>query len=106
MWGAHRGRAQEEREVAVPADSVRAYLRQMGRVALLSAAEEVELAKRIEVGVLAGERLGEMAETDHTADAQTSRRADARCCCGRCRLAAHREHASARGYAVSTATTG
>jgi DNA-directed RNA polymerase sigma subunit (sigma70/sigma32) len=97
MWGAHGGRAQEEREVAVPADSVRAYLRQMGRVALLSAAEEVELAKRIEAGVLAGERLGEMAETDHTADAQTSRRADARYCCGRCRLAAHREHASAQG---------
>ena len=43
------------------------------RVALLSAAEEVELAKRIEAGVLAGERLGKMAEADHTADPQMRR---------------------------------
>jgi RNA polymerase primary sigma factor len=42
-------------------------------VALLSAAEEVELAKRIEAGVLAGERLGKMAEADHTADPQMRR---------------------------------
>ncbi len=31
-------------------DPVRAYLREIGRAALLSAAEEVDLAKRIEVG--------------------------------------------------------
>jgi DNA-directed RNA polymerase sigma subunit (sigma70/sigma32) len=71
--GGHGGRARRNAEVAAPADAVRAYLRQMGRVALLSAAEEVELAKRIEAGVLAGERLGEMAEADHTADPQMRR---------------------------------
>ena len=76
VLGAHEDRAREERQdadLAVPADSVRAYLRQMGRVALLSAAEEVELAKRIEAGVLAGERLGKMVEADQTADAQMRR---------------------------------
>ncbi|GAA5117685.1 hypothetical protein GCM10023320_20510 [Pseudonocardia adelaidensis] len=34
-------------------DPVRAYLQQIGKVGLLTAAEEVELAKRIEVGVFA-----------------------------------------------------
>jgi RNA polymerase primary sigma factor len=38
-------------------DSVRAYLREVGKVALLDALQEVELAKRIEVGVFAAERL-------------------------------------------------
>ena len=38
-------------------DPVRAYLREIGRAALLSAAEEVDLAKRIEVGLYAAERL-------------------------------------------------
>ncbi len=35
------------------ADSVRAYLNQIGKVALLNAEEEVELAKRIEAGLYA-----------------------------------------------------
>jgi RNA polymerase primary sigma factor len=39
------------------ADSVRTYLKQIGKVALLSAEEEVELAKRIEAGLFAAERL-------------------------------------------------
>ena len=38
-------------------DPVRAYLQRIGRVALLTAAEEVELAKRIEVGLYAARRL-------------------------------------------------
>src|SRR5690606_26709502 len=38
-------------------DPVRAYLRLIARTALLSAAEEIELAQRIEVGVFAAERL-------------------------------------------------
>ena len=68
-------RAQEGSQDAevVSADSVRAYLRQLGRVALLSAADEVELAKRIEAGVLAGERLDTMAEADCAADPQMRR---------------------------------
>ncbi|MCW0215753.1 MAG: RNA polymerase sigma factor [Pseudonocardia sp.] len=40
-----------------PADSVRAYLREIGRVALLTAQDEVDLATRIEAGLFAGERL-------------------------------------------------
>ncbi|MGH3447752.1 MAG: sigma-70 family RNA polymerase sigma factor [Nocardioidaceae bacterium] len=40
-------------------DSVRAYLREIGRIPLLTAADEVRLAREIEVGVLAGERLAE-----------------------------------------------
>ncbi len=38
-------------------DSVRAYLEQIGKVALLNAEEEVKLAKRIEAGLYAAERL-------------------------------------------------
>ena len=38
-------------------DSVRLYLREIGRIPLLSAADEVRLARAIEVGVLAEERL-------------------------------------------------
>jgi RNA polymerase primary sigma factor len=38
-------------------DSVQYYLQEIGRVALLSAAEEVELAERIERGSLAAQRL-------------------------------------------------
>jgi RNA polymerase primary sigma factor len=40
------------------ADLVRVYLREIGRVALLTAADEVDLAKRVEAGVFAAERLG------------------------------------------------
>jgi RNA polymerase primary sigma factor len=42
---------------AAAADPVRAYLRRIGRVPLLSAAQEVDLAKRIEGGLYASERL-------------------------------------------------
>src|SRR4051812_22742995 len=35
-------------------DLVRAYLKEIGRVALLNAEQEVELAKRIEAGLLLG----------------------------------------------------
>ena len=49
-------------------DPVRAYLREIGRAALLSAAEEVDLAKRIEVGLYAAERLRTAADpTDEAA---------------------------------------
>ena len=39
------------------ADPVKDYLKQIGRVPLLSAGQEVELAKRIEAGLFAGEKL-------------------------------------------------
>ena len=42
------------------ADLVRVYLREIGRVALLTAAEEVDLAKRVEAGVFAAERLEQL----------------------------------------------
>ncbi len=39
------------------ADLLRQYLREIGRIRLLTAAEEVELARRVEVGLFAEERL-------------------------------------------------
>jgi RNA polymerase primary sigma factor len=42
---------------APSADPVRSYLKEIGRVQLLTAAQEVELAKRIEAGLFAGEKL-------------------------------------------------
>jgi RNA polymerase primary sigma factor len=42
---------------AEPQDSVRLYLREIGRIPLLTAADEVRLAHAVEVGVLAEERL-------------------------------------------------
>ncbi len=46
-----------EAEVGVSADLVRAYLKEIGKVALLNAEQEVELAKRIEAGLFAAEKL-------------------------------------------------
>jgi RNA polymerase primary sigma factor len=56
---------EDEEEVVVPeedtsgpsTDLVRAYLKEIGRVALLNAEQEVELAKRIEAGLFASEKL-------------------------------------------------
>ncbi|MCU1620540.1 MAG: polymerase, sigma 70 subunit, RpoD subfamily, partial [Modestobacter sp.] len=39
--------ARKDAEMTASADSVRAYLKQIGKVALLNAEEEVDLAKRI-----------------------------------------------------------
>jgi RNA polymerase primary sigma factor len=47
---------------AASADLVRVYLREIGRVALLTAADEVDLAKRVEAGVFAAERLDDGSE--------------------------------------------
>ena len=44
-------------ERGVPGDPVRAYLNGIGRVPLLTAADEVELARRVETGLAAGHRL-------------------------------------------------
>ena len=46
-----------EAQDAAPVDSVRAYHQQIGKVVLLTAQQEVDLAKRIEAGLYAGERL-------------------------------------------------
>ncbi|MFW0797379.1 RNA polymerase sigma factor [Gordonia sp. CPCC 205515] len=55
--------ARKDAELTASADSVRAYLKQIGKVALLNAEEEVELAKRIEAGLFATERLRRMMES-------------------------------------------
>jgi len=49
--------ARKDAEMTASADSVRAYLKQIGKVALLNAEEEVDLAKRIEAGLYGVERL-------------------------------------------------
>jgi RNA polymerase primary sigma factor len=49
--------ARRDAELTASADSVRAYLKQIGKVPLLNAEQEVELAKRIEAGLYASERL-------------------------------------------------
>jgi RNA polymerase primary sigma factor len=60
-----RQRARREVEMALKAptnDPVRMYLKEIGKVALLTAQEEVSLAKRIEAGVLATERIEKESE--------------------------------------------
>jgi RNA polymerase primary sigma factor len=54
--------ARKDAELTASADSVRAYLKQIGKVALLNAEEEVELAKRIEAGLYATQLMTELAE--------------------------------------------
>ncbi len=54
--------ARKDAELTASADSVRAYLKQIGKVALLNAEEEVELAKRIEAGLYATQKIAELAE--------------------------------------------
>ncbi|NNC10658.1 RNA polymerase sigma factor [Planctomonas sp. JC2975] len=46
------------------ADPVKDYLKQIGKVPLLNAAEEVELAMRIEAGLFAEEKLGAMTDQE------------------------------------------
>jgi RNA polymerase primary sigma factor len=55
--------ARRDAELTASADSVRAYLKQIGKVPLLNAEQEVELAKRIEAGLYATERLRTAEET-------------------------------------------
>jgi RNA polymerase primary sigma factor len=54
--------ARKDAELTASADSVRAYLKQIGKVALLNAEEEVELAKRIEAGLYATQIMQELAD--------------------------------------------
>jgi RNA polymerase primary sigma factor len=55
-------RARRTADLSAPLDSVRAYLRRIGKVPLLNAEQEVDLAKRIEGGVCASERLRRFVE--------------------------------------------
>ena len=50
--------AQQVVTAGATADPVKDYLKQIGKVALLNAEQEVELAKRIEAGLFAEEKLG------------------------------------------------
>jgi RNA polymerase primary sigma factor len=54
--------ARKDAELTASADSVRAYLKQIGKVALLNAEEEVDLAKRIEAGLYSAERMRQCEE--------------------------------------------
>ncbi|WP_273111834.1 RNA polymerase sigma factor [Corynebacterium durum] len=54
--------ARKDAELTASADSVRAYLKQIGKVALLNAEQEVSLAKRIEAGLYATYRMEQMEE--------------------------------------------
>jgi RNA polymerase primary sigma factor len=49
--------ARKDAELTTSADPVRVYLKQIGKVTLLNAEEEVELATRIEAGLYAAERV-------------------------------------------------
>ena len=65
--------ARKDAEMTASADSVRAYLKQIGKVPLLNAAQEVELAKRIEAGLYAVERLKQMREAGEEIPTQVRR---------------------------------
>ncbi|MER7754234.1 RNA polymerase sigma factor [Kitasatospora sp. NPDC097643] len=51
------GRAERAEGTGPAADLLRQYLREIGRIRLLNAAEEVELARQVEAGLFAEERL-------------------------------------------------
>jgi RNA polymerase primary sigma factor len=65
--------ARKDAELTASADSVRAYLKQIGKVALLNAEEEVELAKRIEAGLYAAERVRKSEEESEKLQPQMRR---------------------------------
>ncbi|MDP9116957.1 MAG: RNA polymerase sigma factor [Actinomycetota bacterium] len=65
--------ARKDAEMTASADSVRAYLKQIGKVALLNAEEEVDLAKRIEAGLYSAERLRQADETSEKLAMQVKR---------------------------------
>jgi len=65
--------ARKDAELTASADSVRAYLKQIGKVALLNAEEEVDLAKRIEAGLYSVERVRQSAEAAEKVTTQMRR---------------------------------
>jgi RNA polymerase primary sigma factor len=52
-------KARKDAELATSTDAVRAYLKLIGRVALLTAEQEVDLARRVEAGLYAAHKLAE-----------------------------------------------
>ncbi|MDQ2882838.1 MAG: RNA polymerase sigma factor [Actinomycetota bacterium] len=68
--------ARKDAELTASIDSVRAYLKQIGKVALLNAEQEVELAARIEAGLYAAERVRQT--EDSTAKLSAHMRRDLR----------------------------
>ncbi|MCL2803138.1 MAG: RNA polymerase sigma factor [Micrococcales bacterium] len=56
--------AQQVQVAGATADPVKDYLKQIGKVALLNAEQEVELAKRIEAGLFAEEKLASPPEAE------------------------------------------
>jgi RNA polymerase primary sigma factor len=65
--------ARKDAEMTASADSVRAYLKQIGKVALLNAEEEVDLAKRIEAGLYGSERMRQAEEASEKLTVQYKR---------------------------------
>jgi len=65
--------ARKDAELTASADSVRAYLKQIGKVALLNAEEEVDLAKRIEAGLYSVERVKQSSEAGEKVTTQMRR---------------------------------
>jgi RNA polymerase primary sigma factor len=63
----------KDAELSASADSVRAYLTQIGKIALLNAEEEVQRAKRIEAGLYAAERVRRTEEVTDKLSAQLRR---------------------------------
>ena len=61
--------ARKDAQLTASADSVRAYLKQIGKVALLNAEQEVSLAKRIEAGLYAQHLMDEMQAAVDSGDA-------------------------------------
>ncbi|MFE3799925.1 RNA polymerase sigma factor [Nocardia tengchongensis] len=57
-----RSRDRSDGKIPLSEDSTRTYLKMIGRVPLLSAEQEVDLAIRIEVGLVAAEKLRESVE--------------------------------------------
>jgi len=69
--------ARKDAELTTSADSVRAYLKQIGKIALLNAEQEVGLATQIEAGLYAAERVRTAKDSTDTLSPQLRR--DLRC---------------------------
>ncbi|HEX6404695.1 MAG TPA: RNA polymerase sigma factor [Pseudonocardiaceae bacterium] len=65
--------ARKDAELTASTDAVRTYLKQIGKIGLLNAAEEVELARRIEAGLYAAERLSRAEDAAETLPPQLHR---------------------------------
>ncbi|MGA8520260.1 MAG: RNA polymerase sigma factor, partial [Pseudonocardiaceae bacterium] len=65
--------ARKDATLSASADSVREYLKQIGKVALLTAEQEVALATRIEAGLYAAERLHRAADSTEKLSPQLRR---------------------------------